>query len=131
MEPIISPWLVYLISVVDNFRTVCTYSFVFSLMALVIYLIGLLFTINYEDDFKYWISWWKPVKYKVFILSCICSLFILFIPTRNVLIAMVVADKATNDSVNSLIQSGKDIKNTIKQDIIDLLMVGKEKQEEK
>ena len=45
----------------------------------------------------------------------------IFLPTRNTLIAMIVAQNITSNNVSKALQVGKDFKGELKKDVIDII----------
>ena len=114
MEPIVSPWLVYLIGVVDNIQAL------FILAGTIGFILSVLFAFPLELIQK------APKT----MISIICFFFFVLlasaiIPDSKTLAAMLIAKQATPNNIAKVVQSGKDIHETIKQDIIDILREGK------
>ena len=119
MEPIISPWLIYLIGLVDGLK-----GGLGILGALILFggIIGFLVwgisETPSDEDIKRGAKWCSkiiiPFALVLFGLS-------LFIPSSKVIIAMATASIATPDNINSAVQSGKNFKDEIKKDLIDMI----------
>ena len=125
MEPIVSPWFIYLLSVADGL-------IVFFSIGLFIGLASLVgFHIWYNCEFDY--SWVKDEKKAVgkrilrmvrricIPFSIISLLIVLFLPGRNTIIGMYVADHITPNNVKKALVVGKDFKEEVKKDILDLI----------
>ena len=91
MEPIISPWLIYALPLVDTL--IITLSIVAMLAVTVLVII-------YTDYGFYDIRNSNEVKaiWAVFIIS---TLLAIFIPSKNTLIAMYIANHITPDNLNN------------------------------
>lgn len=127
MEPIINPWLIYLIHFITNLQLLVVP--VFGLSAA--FSLGLLIKIcqsqmDDEDYFSYYKSFgysdahaerakeleikkkvdMMKVKVKWFKLSfitfCISSLFFLFLPTKEAMLTMLAANYATPDNIHAV-----------------------------
>ena len=120
MTPIINPWFLYLISVLENICFVVAVGTVVLFVGLLIASI-VLAAEGTLVEYKKWI-----IK-GVIVLSLLCS-FLIFIPSKSTVIQMIVLNNITYQRLDKAKEIGKDIKEIIKQDIIDILKeVGKEK----
>ena len=104
MEPIISPWVVYLISLADS-------------IAITVVVIGLAF---WCYVLVYAIAEEKLAK-KPFIVGLILFSFAAFIPSSKTVTAMIAAQYITRDNVTEAIKAGKALKDEVKSDVIDLI----------
>lgn len=91
MEPIISPWLIYALSLVDPLIITLAVVAMLAMTALIIV---------YTDDNFYYKRSSKGVKatWAVFIIS---TLLAIFIPSKNTLIAMYIANHVTPDNLSN------------------------------
>lgn len=91
MEPIISPWLIYALSLVDPLIITISVVAMLAMTALII--------VYTDDDFSYKRSS-KGVKalWVVFIIS---TLLAIFIPSKNTLIAMYITNQVTPENLNN------------------------------
>ena len=87
-EPIISPWVFYLLSVVDNMRDAL-------LIAAFIMCILIIFGLAWTDGFT------EHVKaFKMIVAAFIVSLtFLIFVPTSDVIIKMMIAQHITANNI--------------------------------
>lgn len=132
MEPIISPWFVYALQVVDTLRDVFQIFYIFLFFPAVGALVGSFIVLIDADDYEKKLS--KELRkfgVKFFIASIIFIFLYMFTPSRNTLIGMYVAQNVTSEAVSETLQSGRAIKDEIKRDILDILQqLDKDKQEE-
>ena len=127
MEPIISPWLIYLINFITNLHLLVAP--IFGLSA--VFSLGLLIEIassqiNNEDYFSHYKSFGysdasaerateleikkkvDAMKVKVkwfklsFIIFCVSSLLFLFLPDRETVLAMLVTSYVTPDNIQAV-----------------------------
>jgi len=115
MENIVSPWLIYMLFKIDTFATFLTTAIpIFAVIATFLWL-----PISDEG----WETKERYMKfYKKFVPVCI-FLFVLggLTPSKNALIAMYVANEVTYDRAEKVIDVTKDVKNSLKKDIIDII----------
>lgn len=128
METIISPWLVYLISRADNIRGASIGILILCFVLCLFYIVGLDVNKDYDDNYEKYKKTWKPYLIKVLILSFIMMLSIVFIPTSKTLMTMIIVKNITYNRIESIIENGKDIRTTIKQDILDIINTINEKE---
>lgn len=90
MEPIISPWIIYALPLVDTLIAVLSVVSMLAVTSLIILYI--------DDEFRE-VMGTKIVKvvWVVFIISTILAIFI---PNKETLIAMYVANQVTPDNLN-------------------------------
>lgn len=125
MEPIISPWFIYLLSVINT--VIGATSVVGGLCALgaVISIIGK-WVLNHADegtfcDLDAWLLAWKTVKHYTLLPAILCLTFAIFAPTKNTMIAMYVSNYVTTDNVTKAIEVGGNFKDIVKKDIIEII----------
>lgn len=127
MNPIISPWFIYLLSFVDQLKVLLGITSIVSGVALMAYIIGLAAAADWERSFsgsealKYWKDGWKPYKRKLTILFPLVLTLAVLIPDRSTIIQMYIADNITWDRIEKTVEIGKDVKDEIKRDIIDII----------
>ena len=102
MEPIISPWVLYWVSVLSNVNYVL--SVVNGLSITIIVIIGgirLVDYINHEngDEIVIMPNWLKYLKICLIII-CISSLLCIFIPDKQTMISMIAVSYITPDNIN-------------------------------
>jgi uncharacterized membrane protein len=90
MEPIISPWVIYAVQLLDNLRDVAMILFVLSGIASVLLAIPVIL-----DDKD------LPKKYlkKAVIIAAICGGMDIIIPNKETMITMIAASYITPDNV--------------------------------
>ncbi len=122
MTPIISPWFIYLLSVVNPIKYVFT---VFAVLAGIVLLMGIVgwFICDTEkEEFgENWLRLWKKIiiiTTPVFILSLMLSIFL---PSRNTLIEIYVTKHITMNNIKKGIEASKAARDEIKRDIIELI----------
>lgn len=128
MDPIVSPWLIYLISVINGIRI---FAFLLGLMfglPLLIYFVSDFFNyINEDILFPYQLDEYEELKKrnskqikKYFILCLTFILVGLLIPSKETLITMLIANVITPDNIN---MSNELIKHNI-QDYVNIIVDG-------
>lgn len=90
MEPIISPWIIYALPLVDTLIAVLSVVSMFAVATLIILYI--------DGDFSE-VMGIKTVK-AVWVVFIISTLLAIFIPNKETLIAMYVANQVTPDNLN-------------------------------
>lgn len=114
-EPIISPWIIYWISMVSNLGiAVMVLCIVFGIAGFIMLMI---YGIELGDDLfqykKYIISW--------LIFMLMCALLMVATPNKDTMYAMLIAKQATPANIAKAKELGKDFKDMVKQDIIDVI----------
>ena len=104
MEPIVSPWLIYVIMQAGNFVRGCF------LTSLGLFFFTLVLSVSRE---KLAIKWAIPMV--------IFFLIALVIPTKNTIIAMIAAKHITRDNISQGVGIANRVKEDIKTDIIDII----------
>lgn len=128
MDPIVSPWLIYLISVINGIRI---FAFLLGLMfglPLLIYFVSDFFNyINEDILFPYQLDEYEELKKrnskqikKYFILCLTFILVGLLIPSKETLITMLIANVITPDNIN---MSNELIKHNV-QDYVNIIVDG-------
>ena len=123
MENIVSPWFIYLLSVVNSIISLMIGTIMVSVMALIVYYTGIFYNNleGYKDDNINWKKGWeKRIKlaWCIFILS---TILVIFIPGKNTIIGMYVVNNVTYDRVGKVVEGGKLLKDVLKKDIIDII----------
>lgn len=90
MEPIISPWIIYALPLVDTLIAVLSVVSMLAMTTLIILYI--------DDDFRE-VMGIKIVK-GVWVVFIISTLLAIFIPNKETLIAMYVANQVTPNNLN-------------------------------
>lgn len=119
MEPIVNPWLIYLASIVENLRTFFgTISFIVLVLDVII-IMGIFIEgddaidVFYNQEEKKI----KSISKLLIALSIICPLLSVFIPSKETIIAMYIANIVTPDNLNI---ANEIFKNNLK-DYIDII----------
>jgi len=143
-ESIVSPWFVYLLFNIDSFITVLVIPCVILGGAVLVYYIGGIVNAaaiadsheaekgQMRKSADNWRKVWKEhIRYLIPIFIS-ALLLATFIPNKDTLIAIYVADQLTWKKVEKTVEITNDIKNSLKKDAIDIIeMVTKNKTEPK
>ena len=123
MEPIVSPWFIYLLSLVNTLIVIYAVTATCCFAALLVYYITLACMQGEYDksERERWLIGWKKAKRYVWILFVISLVSSMLIPSKNTIIAMYVADNITPNNVEKALDVGKDFKEEIKKDIFELI----------
>jgi hypothetical protein len=121
MESIVNPWFIYLLGMVDSLNTIIGVTFVFVCIGLfILIVVAIVATCAGDGDLVKdgWDKCWKPRFYiPLFIYLFLCAT----VPTKKTLIAMYVANEVTYERAEKAVDITKDLKNTLKKDIIDII----------
>lgn len=128
MDPIVSPWLVYLISVINSIRIFAfILGLVFSIPLLIYFVSDFFNYINENILFPYQLDEYEKIKEKnakqikkYFILCLTFILIGLLIPSKETLITMLIANVITPDNIN---MSNELIKHNV-QDYVNIIVDG-------
>lgn len=128
MDPIVSPWLIYLISIVNSIRVfVFLLGLLFGLPLLICYVSDYFNSVNTDILSPYQLDKYEELKAKnskeikkYFILTVIFILLGLLIPSKETLIAMLVANMITPDNING---TNEFIKSNV-QDYVNIIVNG-------
>lgn len=135
MEPIISPWLIYLISRCDTVISFLCGALVTigAVAGVVLIFTGGLSATSIDDDDKQPLRAALPYIKKSAVVFLILSVLYLIVPSKNTLICMIVADNITEDRVSFVADEAGEtvdsVRETIKEDIIDIIRATKEESE--
>jgi len=90
MEPIISPWIIYFVQLLDNLHGVCMVLFVLSCIASLVLVLPMIL----EDEDL-------PKKYlkKAVIIAAVCGGMDIIIPNKETMITMIAASYITPDNI--------------------------------
>jgi hypothetical protein len=123
MEPLVSPWVFYWISVVDHVQTAVTCAMIVG--SLVGFLAVLLHFIGCE-----WSERGKVFLHRLAKESLCVALFSAlvypFVPNRTTCLEMLVASKVTPDNLDVLKGASDEVRQAVKQDVLDLIETIKE-----
>lgn len=102
MEPIVNPWLIYFASIVEQLRTFFN---IITYIVVVLDIIIVMGTFVESDDVIAVFYNREEKKIRPFIklliaLSIICPLLVIFIPSKETIIAMYIANMVTPDNLN-------------------------------
>ena len=108
-EPIIRPWLLYLINFLENLSGILTFSFF--MIGIVVVCLGIFAILTDECESLYTrlIKWLKRFLILFFILGAV----IVLIPSKNTMYSMLIADQVTYENVDKLGDSTKDTEDYI------------------
>ena len=128
MDPVISPWLIYLISVINSIRIFAfILGLVFSIPLLIYFVSDFFNYINEDILFPYQLDEYEELKKrnskqikKYFILCLTFILVGLLIPSKETLITMLIANVITPDNIN---MSNELIKHNV-QDYVNIIVDG-------
>jgi len=120
MEPIVSPWLIYLLGIVNGVKDfLAFFAFLFGVLWFVT-IVGTAVS-TFSEDFKEYCHAWR----RAFLVASIVFLFIvipaIFVPNRATLLGMIIAKNITHDNVEKIVDSGYLAKEEIKRDIIEII----------
>lgn len=119
MDYIVNPWLVYLIGQLEGWKFALI---VFGVLGGFVAILASITTIaNDSECGTHYFKQWRMLLIPTVVLCAISIFIATILPNQKTLIAMIVAENATYTNVGKAIEVGKDIKNDIKKDIIDML----------
>lgn len=101
MKPIINPWIVYFAHLFSNIQILFTILLLASVSVLVVGFISEFDFINSDKIDKF-------IKILVIIIS-VSGLGLTFIPDKETVYTMIVLDQLTEDNINSIGKTGKDV----------------------
>ena len=124
MEPIISPWTIYLIGISSNIQWLCnllaSVAISFAVVATTIYLVNEIDAYGYDDDKQDTVRLCrKIIKYSL-IYAVILGVIASLIPSKEVATAMVVANYITPDNL----QGTNDVIKSNLQDYVNIIVEG-------
>ena len=121
MEPIISPWLIYLLGVVNSVCVISAIGVALAGIACLVYTISAISNyVDYGSDDKDYIKEKRVVK-SIFSVLVVFMLVLTITPTKNTLVAIIVSKHITPNNIEAAVGAGKSLKDEIKSDIIELL----------
>jgi len=122
MNPIISPWFIYLLHVCGVANIIATTLFIIAVTFAVVAIIGWIVTHadegNYDEEC---LGMWRKFVKRSFPIVLVCALLAIAVPSRKTVIWMVVTKHITTDSVQKAIEAGDSVREVIKQDILELI----------
>jgi len=111
-QPIISPWLIYLISTLYKLGVICA---ALAIMLVAVLALGLVIFFT-DHDFEDFMERWKVFAG----VAAACLFFTgvsILIPSRNEMYAMVVAKEITYERVDKMLEGGKNLRQQLLEDI--------------
>ena len=102
MEPVISPWILYWVSVLCNINDLIGILNWLSIMSIILVVaVHLVDYMNYMngDERAIMPNWFKYLKICL-IVFCVSSLLCIFIPDKQTMISMIVVSYITPDNIN-------------------------------
>lgn len=128
MEPIVSPWVVYLImhadSISDNPWSLLVFFFGLAYFGI------LLISTKNDEEIKKVLGGWK-MKLWLFVFAIAAFANMMF-PNTKTITAMYVAQHITPTTITKAVDAGKDIRRVVKKDILDIInAINKEETNEK
>ena len=90
MEPIISPWVIYVVQLLDKLSDICMILFVLSNIAIVLIAIPVVFG---DEDLP------KKFLKTAVIIAAICGGMVCVIPNQKTMITMIAASYITPDNI--------------------------------
>lgn len=130
MKPIISPWLIYLIDLVDKFQVIINIALV--VLGFTIICLGiawLLFSMEYDKDDSIIVTCKKYLK-KSIIWVVVSGLLFAVVPSKDTMYVMLTLDNITTDNIQAIGKTGKDVVDYI-TDQIDKIVNDKDEKENK
>jgi membrane-associated HD superfamily phosphohydrolase len=122
--PIIDPIFIYWLQILGSLQTGASVVSILSLLGFIIVLI-VIFADYMAVYWKYRDEKQKKIIKRIlrYILQVfvICFALSTFIPSTDTLIKMYIAGSVTPNTVKTAISTGKDLKNELKKDIIDII----------
>ena len=110
MTPIINPWLLYLIGFVENISILfLIFTVIFSVLTVV-----LITNVVIEGG---------KIVFPIVTgtLLVVVSVVLLFVPSSDTVLKMIIAQNITEERVDNILENSGNVKNELKQDIIDIL----------
>jgi hypothetical protein len=120
-EPVISPFIIYLIGILDGLNALFIATFITTLICLVVCIIGKFLTTldqkGWNTDVKILqttLSKWLKTTTKIFIPL---ALLVALVPTKSTIIQMYVASMITPHNIEIAVDAGKSVKDEIVKDL--------------
>lgn len=113
MEPIVSPWIIYLISTVSKMHDMLAVSFGILVVACFLGLIS--YTSSCFDEDGELLNFKKKHGKKVFIAVIINVLLLVAVPGEKTMTTMLVAQYATENNLNYILDVTKQIIEEVKK----------------
>lgn len=108
MKPIISPWLIYLIDLVDKFQVIINIALiVLGFVIIGLGIVWILSLMDWEDD-SIIITCKKYLK-KSIIWFVVSGLLFAVVPSKDTMYTMLVLENVTTDNIQAIGKTGKDV----------------------
>ena len=128
MKTIISPWLIYLIDLVDKFQVIINIALV--VLGFTIICLGiawLLFSMEYDKDDSIIVTCKKYLK-KSIIWVVVSGLLFAVVPSKDTMYVMLTLNNVTTDNIQAIGKTGKDVVDYITDQIDKILNKDDEKE---
>ena len=130
MKPIISPWVIYLIDLVDKFQGIINVALcVLGFAIVVLGIAWLLCSTDYDQDDSSIVICKKYLK-KSIIWFVVSGLLFAVVPSKDTMYVMRTLDNVTTDNIQAIGKTGKDVVDYI-TDQIDKIVNDKDEKENK
>lgn len=130
MKPIISPWVIYLIDLVDKFQGIISDALcVLGFAIVVLGIMWLLFSMDYDQDDSIIVTCKKYLKKSIIWFVVSVLLFAVF-PSKDTMYVMLTLDNVTTNNIQTIGKTGKDVVDYI-TDQIDKIVNDKDEKENK
>jgi hypothetical protein len=126
MTPIISPWFVYCLGMINNLHFALGVALVIGGLFIggIMIAMGIAAIEGNNEDKQAMMKFKSTVHFTGFLIALIICLMVdIFIPSRSTLIGMYIANKVTVDTLNNAKTSLKDVHLVLKQDVLDFMDV--------
>ena len=116
MTPVISPWVFYAISVVAVVKIIAViFVIVFGAIAFAATVVAIANCLDYGEDDEDYLKWKSLTKWATLITS-ICLILAIFIPSEQTITKMIVAQNVTYERVEVVTDTAQ----TVYEDIMNL-----------
>lgn len=130
MKPIISPWVIYLIDLVDKFQGIISAALcVLGFAIVVLGIAWLLFSTDYDQDDSIIVTCKKYLKKSIIWFVVSVLLFAVF-PSKDTMYVMLTLDNVTTNNIQTIGKTGKDVVDYITNQI-DKIVNDKDEKENK
>ena len=106
MEPIISPWLIWLLGVLNALKFVSITFLIIGVLSLII-IISVLLTVREDLEITTIKLFNKTIK-ALIIITSISILSVLFIPDKDITEKMIISNYITEDNINTVSENTKE-----------------------
>ena len=106
MEPIISPWLIWLLGVLNALKLVSIIFFIIGVLSLII-IISILLAIREDLETTIIKLFNKTIK-ALIIITSISMLSVLFVPDQGIAEKMIISNYITEDNINTVSENTKE-----------------------